>query len=280
MGRRFDSCTAHSTRAAPQRHALTPPRVRTRRHPPDPRVPRRARAHAVSDTGRGPRAIASGSPDEAQLVLGLVRRAADGDDDAFAELFRRFRDKVYRTCYRFTRDHDETMDLVQTTFIKAHRALASYREESSFATWISRIATNAAIDASRARKREGRAELNEDLDAEVATGAEGLAPSPGLPPRAAALNAELGAAIQDAVEQLSDKHRTVFTLHCVDGMPYQQIADTLEISIGTVMSRLFHARRYLRRSLAPYLGETRVRTLLKGQEAEQEDALRGERPRP
>ena len=234
----------------------------------------------MSDAGRGPRALASGDADEERrVVIALVRRAEDGDDDAFAEIFRRYRGKVYRTCFRFTRDHDETMDLVQTTFIKAHRSLASYREEASFATWISRIATNCAIDASRAKKREGRVELNDEIGEETAVGAEGLAPSAGASPRGAALNAELGVAIQSAVEQLSEKHRTVFTLHCVDGMPYQEIADTLEISIGTVMSRLFHARRYLRRSLAGYLGDTRVRTLLKGQEAEQEDALRGERQR-
>lgn len=206
----------------------------------------------------------------------LVRRAASGDDDAFAEIFRRFRDKVYRICFRFTRDHDEAMDLLQTTFIKAHRSLPSYREESAFATWIARIATNCAIDASRAKRREGQVELDDEMEADAAIGSEGIAPNPGPGPSGAALNAELGAAIRDAVERLSEKHRAVFTLHCVEGMPYQQIADTLQISIGTVMSRLFHARRYLRRSLAPYLGEARIRTLLKGQEGEAEAALRGD----
>ena len=224
---------------------------------------------------RGPRALPSGDPDdERRIVTELVRRAAAGDDDAFAEVFRRYRDKVYRVCFRFTRDHDEAMDILQTTFIKVHRSLASYREESSFATWIARIATNCAIDASRAKRREGSVELEDDLEQDAAVGAEGLAPHAGQAPAAAALNQELGAAIHEAVEKLSEKHRVVFTLHCVEGMPYQQIADTLQISIGTVMSRLFHARRYLRRSLAPYLGEARIRTLLKGQEDEQEAALR------
>lgn len=234
----------------------------------------------MSDPVRGPRALSSGdADDERRVVAALVHRAADGDDEAFAELFRRFRDKVYRICYRFTRDHDEAMDLLQTTFIKAHRSLASYREESAFATWISRIATNCAIDQSRVQRREGAVDLDDEMESEAVAGAEGIAPRPGLAPSAAALNAELGDAIQAAVERLSEKHRSVFTLHCVEGMPYQQIAETLQISIGTVMSRLFHARRYLRRSLAPYLGEARIRTLLKGQEEEQQAALRGEKER-
>lgn len=229
----------------------------------------------MTEPSRPPRALPSGDPeDERRIVTALVRQAAAGDDDAFSEIFRRYRDKVYRTCFRFTRDHDEAMDLVQTTFIKVHRSLGSYREESSFATWIARIATNCAIDAQRARKREGQVELDDDLASEAAAGAEGIVPVPALAPQGAALNRELGEAIALAVDRLSDKHRSVFLLHCVEGMPYQQIADTLQISVGTVMSRLFHARRYLRRSLAPYLGEARIRTLLKGQEAEQEAALR------
>jgi RNA polymerase sigma-70 factor (ECF subfamily) len=234
----------------------------------------------VSDAARGPRALPAGDPaDERRIVAELVRRAAAGDDEAFAEIFRRFRDKVYRIAFRFTRDHDEAMDLLQGTFIKAHRSLASYREESSFATWLARIATNCAIDHVRAQRREGAVDLDDDLDPEDAAAGEGLAAHPAVGPATAAMNRELGEAIQEAVEKLSEKHRSVFTLHCVDGMPYQQIADTLQISIGTVMSRLFHARRYLRRSLAPYLGEARIRTLLKGQEDEQEQALRADKER-
>jgi len=224
--------------------------------------------------GPAPRALPPGSPeDDRQVVLDLVRATLDGDDAAFSELFRRFRDKVYRICFRFTRDHDEAMDVLQTTFIKVHRSLSSYREESSFATWISRVATNACIDHVRAKRREGQVELDESVDTEAAAGGEALSPARALAPSGAALNSELGAAIQDALEKLSDKHRAVFTLHCVEGMSYQAIADTLQISIGTVMSRLFHARRYLRRSLAPYLGEARVRTLLRGQEDEIQQAL-------
>ena len=202
-----------------------------------------------------------GADAERDEVHALVQRTLAGDDDAYAEIFRRYRGKVHRICFRFTRDADEAMDLLQTVFIKAHRSLASYREEASFATWISRVATNCGIDHVRAKKREAKVELD-DAALEESTAAE-LVMSRPQSPGAALEGQELGRAIHEAVDALSEKHRTVFVLHCVEGMPYQAIADTLEISIGTVMSRLFHARRYLRKSLAPYLGDAQVRTLLR-----------------
>ena len=167
------------------------------------------------------------------------------------------------------------MDLVQTTFIKVHRSLGSYREESSFATWIARVTTNCGIDHVRARKREGRASLDESVETEAAVGSEAFTGGPSRGPGSAVLDKELAGALREAIADLSEKHRSVFVLHCVEGMPYQGIADTLQISIGTVMSRLFHARRYLRKSLAPYLGEARVRSLLRGQESEIEAAMGG-----
>ena len=237
----------------------------------------------MSGTGARPGRAGAPSPaareeaarEEAQVIHDLVQKCLAGDDDAFADIFKRYRDKVYRICWRFTRDHDEAMDLVQMTFIKVHRSLASYREESSFSTWIARVATNCGIDHIRSRDRQGKVELDESIESDVAPGSEaamGMAPRG---PAAAALDRELADALKAAVEGLSEKHRSVFVLHCVEGMAYQAIADTLEISIGTVMSRLFHARRYLRKALAPYLGEARVRTLLKGQEDELEATMGG-----
>jgi RNA polymerase sigma-70 factor (ECF subfamily) len=208
-------------------------------------------------TGTEPPAAAKAREEVAELV----RRTLDGDDEAFASLFRRYREKVYRISYRFTRDHDDAMDLVQTVFIKVHRSLDSYRAESSFATWIARIATNCGIDLVRQRKREAKVKL--DDAAELADDAmlEAGQGGPRLSPAAELGNAELGERIRQAIDDLSEKHRSVFLLHCVEGTPYKDIAEILGISIGTVMSRLFHARRYLRKSLAPYLGEARVRAL-------------------
>ncbi len=213
-----------------------------------------------------PEARTGGSPPSAEEarkeVQELVRRTLDGDDWAFAQLFERFRQKVYRISFRFTRDYDDAMDLVQTVFIKVHRSLDSYREEASFATWVSRIATNCGIDLIRQRKRQAKVNLDDAKELAEEALVDARQGGPRLSPAAEATNAELGEAIRQAVEDLSDKHRSVFVLHCVEGTPYKEIAETLGISIGTVMSRLFHARRYLRKSLAPYLGETRMRELL------------------
>lgn len=220
-----------------------------------------------------PEARTGGSPPSAEQareeVQELVRRTLEGDDRAFAELFERYRQKVFRISFRFTRDYDDAMDLVQTTFIKVHRSLDSYRAESSFATWISRVATNCGIDLVRQRKREAKVNLDDALELADEALIDAGQGGPRLSPSAEVGNAELGEMIREAVEELSEKHRSVFVLHCVQGTPYKEIAEILGISIGTVMSRLFHARRYLRKSLAPYLGEARLRELL-GADAEEE----------
>jgi RNA polymerase sigma-70 factor (ECF subfamily) len=203
------------------------------------------------------------------VVQELVRRTLDGDDRAFAELFERYRQKIFRISFRFTRDYDDAMDLVQTTFIKVHRSLDSYRAESSFATWISRVATNCGIDLTRQRKRQAKVNLDDAMELADEALLDAGQGGPRLSPSAEVSNAELGETIRKAVEDLSEKHRSVFVLHCVEGTPYKAIAEILGISIGTVMSRLFHARRYLRKALAPYLGETRLRELV-GEPAEEE----------
>jgi len=214
-------------------------------------------------------------PQDADPVPGLVHRSLSGDDEAFAQIFGLFRERIYRIAFRFTHDHDDAMDLTQTTFIKVHRSLSSYREESSFSTWISRIATNCGIDWVRAKKREGKVGLDDAPELPTASLPDSGLSGPRPGPARSVEQAELGEAIREAVDALSEKHRSVFVLHCVEGTPYKDIAEILDISIGTVMSRLFHARRYLRRSLEPYLGESRVRTLLKHEE-EREDGRRRE----
>jgi RNA polymerase sigma-70 factor (ECF subfamily) len=220
-----------------------------------------------------PELRATGSPPGAEEareeIQELVRRTLDGDDGAFSELFERYRQKVYRISFRFTRDYDDAMDLVQTTFIKVHRSLDSYRAEASFATWISRVATNCGIDLVRQRKRQAKVNLDDAMELADEALLDAGQGGPRLSPASEVANAELGEAIRLAVEDLSEKHRSVFVLHCVQGTPYKEIAETLGISIGTVMSRLFHARRYLRKSLAPHLGEARMRELL-GESADEE----------
>jgi RNA polymerase sigma-70 factor (ECF subfamily) len=184
--------------------------------------------------------------------LRLVRGILAGEGAAFEELFHRHRERVYRVAFRYTRNRDDALDLLQEVFVKAYRALKDFDGRASFATWITRIAMNAGVD----RIRRGKAEVVEYRD-DLANPGGGEAPlrGPGCNPAQDALRRELGDQIREAVARLSEKHRSVFLLHAVDGLSYREIADTLGIAIGTVMSRLHYARRYLRDHLEGYLGQ-------------------------
>lgn len=186
--------------------------------------------------------------------LALARRAAKGDVEAFRSLFERHRRRVYSIAWRFTRNRDDALDVVQEVFIKVHRALDTFDGRSLFSTWVCRIATNASIDWTRRRKGE-HVEYQEALmGPEQEEGGPEILPRPESP-QDAAVRGELREKIRGAVEELSEKHRSVFLLHAVEGLSYQEIADFQGIPIGTVMSRLHYARKYLRDFLRPYLAE-------------------------
>lgn len=142
-----------------------------------------------------------------------------------------------------TRNQDDAMDVVQDTFVKAHRSLARFERRASIGTWLCQIAAHQAIDLGRRRKVRRAETLEEGL---VKGGAPGSAPAE------KAQASELKAALDEALGELSEKHRMVFVLYTVKGLSYKEIASTLEISIGTVMSRLFYARKNLQRRLAEF----------------------------
>jgi len=182
----------------------------------------------------------------------LVRRALEGEADAFAELFERHRDGLYRLAWHYTRDEERAMDLVQDTFLRAHQALDRFRHEASFSTWLRRIATNLAIDRERSKKGE-EVELDEIAHAEPLAAQPGRAPAEG--PVEAAELAELRRDLAHAVGSLSVPHRAVFVLHAVEGLSYREIAETVGCELGTVMSRLHYARQRLREKLKGHLTE-------------------------
>lgn len=173
----------------------------------------------------------------------LVGRCLQGDARAFEELYERHRQSVFKVAYGMTRNEEDALDVVQTTFVKAHRSLERFEHRSSVRTWLCQIAIHQAIDLSRRRKVRQAEQLDE--------GAVGSA-EPGAAPESAAQHHELREALTRALEQLSDKHRTVFVLYTVKGLSYKEIAETVGISIGTVMSRLFYARKNLQNILAQF----------------------------
>jgi len=190
----------------------------------------------------------------------LAERAGGGDEGAFEEIFRRYRDAVYRVAFSFTGNQEDALDAVQETFIKAYRALGRYRGESGLYAWLRRIAVNCCIDRSRARGPIRNLPLEDGLLAAGPAAAGrgggwsgGGGGGAGVDPGAEAELNELREDLAKAVAELSESHRAVFVLHMVEGLSYNEIADAVGCSIGTVMSRLFYARRKLLEKLKPHL---------------------------
>lgn len=173
----------------------------------------------------------------------LVALAKQGDTEAFQELVFRHRDKIYARAYLMMRNEDEALDLSQEAWVKAWQRLAQFQGESSFATWITRIVINLCLDELR-RQKKVKAESIEDLQ-EESGGVERQMPVEWNNPTEGLEKDELRKRIDSAMEKLSDAHRTVLVLHEFEGLEYKEIAKRVGISIGTVMSRLFYARRRL-----------------------------------
>ncbi len=178
----------------------------------------------------------------------LVAAAQRGDMPAFEELVVRHRDKVYARAFSMVRNEDEAVDLSQEAWVKAWQRLTQFQGEASFATWMTRIVINLCLDHLRKAKRQ-RAESIEQLDEELG-GVERQMPVVSLNPSEGLERTELRKRIDRAMGQLSYEHRTVLILHEFEEMEYKQIAKVMGCSIGTVMSRLFYARRRLAGLLA------------------------------
>ena len=178
----------------------------------------------------------------------LVRAAQKGDTDAFEELVARHRDKIFARAFSMMRNEDEAVDLSQEAWVKGWQRLAQFQGESSFATWITRIVINLCLDELRKQKRR-RTESIEEMD-EESGGVERQMPVVTTNPTERLERGELRQRIDQALAQMSHEHRTVLVLHEFEEMEYKEIAKAMECSIGTVMSRLFYARRKLASLLA------------------------------
>jgi len=171
----------------------------------------------------------------------LVKAAKRGDMAAFEELVGRHRDKIYARAFSMMRNEDEAVDLSQEAWVKSWQRLKQFQGDSSFGTWMTRIVINLCLDQLRRRKRQ-RAESIEEMS-EESGGVERQMPVVVVNPTERLERGELRRRIDQALAQLSHEHRTVLILHEFEEMEYKEIARTMECSIGTVMSRLFYARR-------------------------------------
>lgn len=177
----------------------------------------------------------------------LVRSHLAGDSRGFEQLYRRHRERIFAVLVRMLRNREDALDATQDVFIKIHRGLDSFDPSGRFLTWAFRIATNHAIDRLRrkkVRKETGLAEETVAGDSDLRTGRNTQVSAD-----SEIEQAEVSRAITKAVDELGEAHRMVFTLHCYEGFSYGEIAAILGIPIGTVMSRLYHARRKVKEAL-------------------------------
>jgi len=187
--------------------------------------------------------------------LDLVEAAQEGDREAFRELVEKYQRKVYSICYGMLKNADDSLDVSQEVFVKVYRYLEKFNKKSSFYTWLYRITVNMCIDHIRKNKRVTEVEYDDRISRDGDTVAEDhILPSKlGLNPDKVYARQELREKMLEALDTLSEKHRTILILREVDGLSYEEIADVLNVSKGTVMSRLYHARRYFQDAIAEYL---------------------------
>lgn len=188
------------------------------------------------------------SPDDPADPI-LVARSQRGDLAAFDMLVTRHRSRIYGQIVNMVRNEADAWDLAQDTFLKAWKALSKFEGQSAFSTWIYRIAHNTTLDWLRARKIEGSSEFNEAVESHIAAGSTTTPHGEGRPDERLA-QGELGRRIHDALGELSPEHRTIILLREIEGQSYEEIAAMVGCSLGTVMSRLFYARKKLQALLA------------------------------
>jgi RNA polymerase sigma-70 factor, ECF subfamily len=173
----------------------------------------------------------------------LVKWSQCGDTEAFEQLIFRHRDKIFARAMIMMRNEDQALELSQEAWVKAWQRLVQFQGDSSYATWMTRIVINLCLDQLRRQKRV-RVESIDELE-EESGGVERLMPIIDSNPTAGMEQVELRRRIDEALGQLSEAHRTVVVLHEFEGLEYREIAKRVGISMGTVMSRLFYARRRL-----------------------------------
>jgi RNA polymerase sigma-70 factor (ECF subfamily) len=179
----------------------------------------------------------------------LVEAARRGDRDSFRTLFDRYHRRAYALALGVVRNPDDALDVVQDAFIKAHKHLDKFEGTSSFYTWLYRIVMNLAIDHLRKNRRQKPVELDEQRLDEAA--GEGLLSSLlGGNPGRALMDKQIRARIDAALAELSDNHRTVLVMRELEGMSYEEMAQAMGCSKGTIMSRLFHARKNMQKRLS------------------------------
>lgn len=190
--------------------------------------------------------VTEATPAEADVPdTELVRQAQSGDTAAFDQLVGRYRSRIFGMIYNMVHNEQDAWDLAQDSFVKAWKSLARFRGQSSFYTWLYRIVMNVTIDSLRKKQVRGATEFDDAIQLKEIDPASRTVPHADALPHENLENQEIRSRIDAAIAELSPEHRAVILMKEIEGMQYHEIAESLGCSIGTVMSRLFYARKKL-----------------------------------
>ena len=192
-----------------------------------------------------------------ELDLVLVKRAKSGDYQAFDLLVLKYQSRLISTAFKFVKDVQIAEDIVQDSFIKAFNALESFREDSSFYTWIYRITVNTSKNFLVSKKRKSEL-MNSDLSEEASYEIE---PVETYSPEDLLQATQLQKVITETFDQLGEDTRTALTLRELDGLSYEQIADVVNCPVGTVRSRIFRGREVIDEAISQYKQDNKTKYL-------------------
>ena len=196
---------------------------------------------SVLSVGGGSGFGESVAPDD----IALVRRCQKGDALAFEQLVIKYRSKVFSMIYGMVQNEQDAWDLAQEGFIKAWRSIHRFKGQASFYTWLYRIVTNVVIDSLRRKGFKKTAEFDDQIAASEVEPGSKTVPTPDPLPHHGLEREEIRQRIEQAISKLSPEHRAVIVMKEIEELQYTEIAEALGCSIGTVMSRLFYARKKL-----------------------------------
>jgi RNA polymerase sigma-70 factor, ECF subfamily len=181
--------------------------------------------------------------------LWLVEGLRNGDESAFEALVTRYQQPVYNLVYRLMDDPSDACDVVQEVFLKVFRNAASFRGSSSLKTWIYRIAVNEAYNHRRWFHRHRRREVGLEAEEENSRSYQDILSDPGRSPFELAAGTETRALVEQALTEINEVFRPAIILRDMEDMSYEEVAEVLQVSIGTVKSRILRGREALRKTL-------------------------------
>ena len=175
----------------------------------------------------------------------LIRKSQRGDMDAFEQLILQYEKRIYAIAYKYMGNHEDACDMAQEALIKAYQSIHLFRGDAAFGTWLGKITANKCLDELRRRKNMQMHSLDDTLELEEGSVSKEIE-SPGATPEEHAMRQETAQYMQQLIDELKEEYRTVIILRELDGYSYEEIAELLSCSLGTVKSRISRARQYLK----------------------------------